>query len=317
MWTLGADPELFVKDAQGTIVPVCGKVGGTKAVPERMPPELLPGDSERYHYQEDNCAFEFNVPPSTSASTFSIRIEMALTAAKKILAAKGLTPYYSQCFHRFSNKDLEHPQATTIGCDPDYVAYGDDGAVKREAFDIKQLGLWRYTGGHIHFGYDKTLIPDHVMVQLIDALVYLPSVHLDLQGGRRELYGRAGVFRPKKYGVEYRTPSNYWLHKPSIIANRAGQLLHTLHRFTDRLHDFYMAMPEKEVRACIDSGGKGQDELLGRLRDLVLSCSLPTALRSGLTKDTVLRQSARKKGKTYRDYYTDPHLVHLSANQAQ
>ena len=45
----------------------------------------------------------------------------------------------------------------------------------------------------------------------------LTSVLEDEDTQRRELYGQAGCFRPKPYGVEYRTLSNYWLKSRELM----------------------------------------------------------------------------------------------------
>ena len=34
---------------------------------------------------------------------------------------------------------------------------------------------------------------------------------------RRQMYGAAGAFRPKTYGMEYRTLSNKWIFNPKIV----------------------------------------------------------------------------------------------------
>jgi len=45
----------------------------------------------------------------------------------------------------------------------------------------------------------------------MDVFLGLFSLFFDSDTKRREMYGKAGAFRPKSYGVEYRTLSNVWL----------------------------------------------------------------------------------------------------------
>ena len=71
---------------------------------------------------------------------------------------------------------------------------------------------------HIHIGYDN---PDKEtnfnIIKQMDLYLGVPSIILDTHAERRQLYGKAGCFRHKKYGVEFRTLSNFWLFSPELI----------------------------------------------------------------------------------------------------
>ena len=66
----------------------------------------------------------------------------------------------------------------------------------------------RSCGGHVHVGTKHD--PIHV-VKAMDIYLGVPSLKLDPDKQRRKLYGKAGAFRFKSYGVEYRTLSNFWI----------------------------------------------------------------------------------------------------------
>lgn len=302
MFTIGADPEMFVRplpvskgpgiEVKQDITPICGKVGGTKKKP--LPFLRKDGGAiEGYYYQEDNVAFEVNIPPTTNSRDFAHSIDGVLRLSRDLLKSKGLEIDITKSAHRFSVANLSHPYAQTIGCDPDKSAYGglDDNPIDREPFEIKDLGTWRFTGGHIHLGYDKEHIeiPEHVIVRLMDACVYLPLIHKDKQKMRRPKYGLAGLYRSKPYGLEYRTMSNFWLDDPYSVAIRTFNLLNDVYHNAEHLFEFYMEMDNEEVRKCIDEGGDGSRTLwkkltkLPKFRELNISNNGPPSTKSGHT----------------------------------
>ena len=66
--------------------------------------------------------------------------------------------------------------------------------------------------GHISIGWDNPTQEQQLdMVKAMDATVGLESVLLDNDTERKKLYGKAGCFRFREYGIEYRSLSNFWI----------------------------------------------------------------------------------------------------------
>lgn len=265
-YSLGADPELFVRK-NGQIHPICGLVGGTKSEPLSVAknPAIMrhwgsgaaPAD---YKYQEDGTVYEFNVPPAYSTAHFVRSIQLSNTFAVHILAAAGLTIDNNVASHRFDAKQLTHTNANIIGCDPDFSAYQVDGKIgpqQRTKYSAEDFGTNRFAGGHLHFGYDTELAEPHVFAALVDTFVYLPILPLDDQGGRRRFYGQPGLYRPKKYGIEYRTMSNFWARPGGPVdwvSMQAFNLLHWFHDDVEALAEVFTKTPHERVRQMISRG---------------------------------------------------------------
>lgn len=196
-----------IREEDDDIVPICGLLGGTKDAPKALSAKK-PG----FMYQEDGAAGEFNIPPATTPTEFSHHIAFMLNELGPLLKSKGLR------FAKTNNLTLkpkwttDHPNLLTIGCDPDYCAYSvKDGVAFPRIPSPDKVGLIRGAGGHVHIGYDIDLCPQDILVRLLDISVGLPSLSLDKQGLRRQWWGQAGTYRPKPYGLEYRTLSNFWI----------------------------------------------------------------------------------------------------------
>lgn len=270
--TLGMDPEFFVSTFTGEVVPICDKVGGDKGNP--IPFNSVPGLGDYIgSFLEDGVALEVNIQPVSTASAFNSYTMHLKEAIDHLLSSKRLLPVWGFSTYKFSNAQLNNPKAQTLGCDPDICAYGSvnqDGEWSpsaRPKMRVEDLGNFRHVGGHIHFGYDTDLIPRHVMVQLIDALVYLPVLKYDKQTERRKIYGLAGLYREKDYGVEYRSMSNFWFHNQNriahnsidyIIAINAINLMANLHRNQELMAELYSRLPILDVKNVIDEGVSGK-----------------------------------------------------------
>lgn len=200
----GCDPELcIVSNTDGSGVPAWEITEGRK---ERHYPIYYKIKGLEVH--ADGVALEFNIPPQTKEN-FTGVVRNAMAAIKETFPNVSFFNYPELSYNK---NHLKHPLALAAGCDPDFCAY--DNPILPRILEPNTSEL-RFFGGHLHVGYPKELIPPWALVRVMDALWYLRAISQghDLQGKRRSVYGKAGIFREKSYGVEYRTPSTFWLTK--------------------------------------------------------------------------------------------------------
>jgi hypothetical protein len=237
---LGADPEVFVRDlSTGNIVPVCGWLGGSKGLPAS-----LGNPDDKLFVQEDGITAEFNIPPTTNFESFTLSIANAMLAL--VTRVRAQNPEYGLLtagYVTMSRDELSaYPQAYMLGCSPEFDAYAEGAQVPR--VQVEQLVVpdtngeleYRFAGGHLHIGASykgvyALEIPKYVLAAFCDVFIGLKCVEADRQGVRRSFYGQAGRFRPTKYGIEYRTLSNFWTSRQTRtarVATSAFNMLDTL-----------------------------------------------------------------------------------------
>ena len=208
---VGADPELFLKDnTTGKIVGAYNILPGTKQEPYKV---------KRGAIQVDGMAAEFNIDPAETPEEFDLNIQTVLDQLKAMLPSNIKIDYRSS--YTFDKKYLKSfpEEYRELGCDPDLCAYS-----LRENPSPSPLITKRVVGGHIHIGWtegEDTTNVEHVTVcaelcKQLDLYLALPSISLDPDRRRRSMYGGAGSFRVKPYGVEYRALSNYWIHDSEL-----------------------------------------------------------------------------------------------------
>jgi len=239
--TFGADPEFFVthKSNPDVPVPACGLFGGAKKAPIFLTPEG--------GYLEDGCAVEFNVSPADTLVEVKKRLDRIITAFLVLNKDYAIWPSATA---QFDSKKLRlFPQASVLGCDADFWAYG-----LRVKPQVNMFKNRRFAGGHIHIGlnpWPKDLDPK-MFIKAIDCFAYVEYVsHLGYDPLRWEFYGHPGLYRETSYGVEWRSPDNSWA-SPAIkvpetyLAQMEKRILDVIksvdilggEKFNLKLHDF-------------------------------------------------------------------------------
>ena len=204
MFTIGCDPEIFLLTKTGKPKSVIGLLGADKWHPRKL--------SEVGHaVLEDNVAVEFNIPPCNTFEQFRDEVKKTMQMVKDILP-KNLQ-WSQESAISFPNSELKTAEAWVFGCEPDYNAWTKEVNPKPHA-DDENL---RSAGGHIHVGSSVAINNPVSVVRAMDKFLGVASVLRDSGTLRRKLYGGAGAFRFKNYGVEYRTLSNFWIFDESNI----------------------------------------------------------------------------------------------------
>ena len=237
MLTIGADPELFLKDKSGQYKSSIGLIGGSKEVP-------FPLGRQGCAVQEDNVAVEFNIPPASHMRSFVDSIQYGMDEIKKIVPDLELA---IEATAEFPEAELQTPEAKVFGCDPDFNAWTRSKNPRPRSMN-PQL---RSAGGHVHFGYTAELAKDK-LIKACDLFMGVPSVLMDGDARRRELYGKAGAFRPTSYGVEYRVLSNFWLKDKKLIEWAWNTAVQSYYQAIARPDAFFDLMQDRIV-SCINS----------------------------------------------------------------
>jgi hypothetical protein len=207
---LGADPEVFMMQA-GKFISAHGMIQGDKEQPFPVKDGAV---------QVDGMALEFNIDPADSEATFVANIDSVMAQLKDMVPDHEVV--VTPVAHFGSEYIQAQPmEARELGCDPDYNAY-----TERENSPPNEELPFRTGAGHVHIGWTQGMNvrdPMHFsscisIIKQLDFHLGLVSLLYDDETQRRAMYGAAGAFRPKPYGVEYRTLSNAWLASPELTA---------------------------------------------------------------------------------------------------
>ncbi len=209
--TIGADPEFFVvNEMDMELVTALDLVEGTKEKP--LPLGSLP---KEYNFHRDNVMIELGIPPTPDPYTFTDSINTAMMYANSRLQEKSdigesFAIYRNIASWEFADVELADPRAQEFGCEPDQDAY--EGGQERVA-PGNVLGNWRTAGGHVHIGSDQGFnCPNFIVALLCDAYIGVggPNEPAADPEASHMWYRRPGIYRDKPYGIEYRSPCNFW-----------------------------------------------------------------------------------------------------------
>lgn len=215
MISIGADPEMFLRDRMSKQFVSCHG--------------LIPGDKQNPFgvncgaIQVDGMAAEININPARTRQEFvdnlkTVMAELSMHLPPMVEIAHGVpVADFSQDY-----MDMQPNEAKELGCEPDYSAY-TGVANPRPNGTVN----FRTASGHIHIGWTNDVVEPYSgehfetcreIVKQLDYYCGIYSLLWDPDNRRRDLYGKAGAFRAKSYGLEYRTMSTAWLADPALQA---------------------------------------------------------------------------------------------------
>lgn len=271
---IGCDPELFLKK-NGKPITAIGLVPGDKKHPVKVAGGAI---------QRDGLAAEFNTDPVpfTSFANFNGNIVSVIRQLRDVVKAEGgddvtldissWRDFDPEIYDKLSDEDK------MLGCDPDFNAYTGEVNPPPDANTNR-----RGAAGHLHFGYGENIPVDHPehfdncckLAKIFDRTVGMASIIINPDVTRREHYGKAGAFRPKPYGIEYRVPDNSWIsskEKRAFIFETMRQALSFLG--TGKEDTIIEAFTDEQIQSIINPSQLSEGERVAQAT-YILQATLP------------------------------------------
>lgn len=210
---VGADPELFMRHPDsGVFISAHDRIPGTKDEPHKVPFGAI---------QVDGTALEFNIDPAATVDEFLHNIQSVRQTLTDMVPGFNVVAEpvarYSVDYFKFEVPSI----AQELGCNPDFNAWTQYTNPRPDPANQPI----RTASGHLHIGWTEgqdVESKEHFLlcckiVRQLDYYLGMNSLLWDADPTRRQLYGKAGAFRPKPYGLEYRVLSNRWLDSEPLM----------------------------------------------------------------------------------------------------
>lgn len=245
-YKIGSDPEFFLVDKDSREI-----ISAIPFVPgDKFDPYQIPSLPEGHMIQTDNVMVEYCLPATNKAEELYRSYRDCVLYTNSIVPANYEVELKQS--GRVNESQLLDPRTKVFGCDPDFDVW--KGGTQNEMCDTKDTNL-RTCGGHVHIGYnDPDMNTSMNIIKALDIFLGIPSVILDPDRDRKKMYGKAGAYRLKSYGVEYRSLSNFWFENEDsvkIIFNGVKLAMDFINEDKiDKLTD----KQEMEIQLCINTG---------------------------------------------------------------
>ena len=203
--TWGSDPEFFVCDAKGELLPAHERFYGEKpSLPVGIP-------------YVDGFQAEFKTAVTKSPKELVDEIRKGLMIASTYL--KPGEKITTKSLFETPEKYLRNfpPHIVQFGCKPSLNAYGLPALITEDCYTVPH----RTAGCHVHIGFKEGLSRSMVneLVTHIDHVAGISSLAIMVgveDPRRRNMYGKPGEYRLTPYGFEYRVFSSSILIHPAI-----------------------------------------------------------------------------------------------------
>lgn len=245
---VGSDPEVFVEDAEGKVIPAFDFLGAKKDTKNRT------RQNRAVYWDGPQAEFETVAGKCLAYHVDSIQegLQTVHEAARKHNkdARLSMKTVMEVGYDVLQNAKEEH---IAFGCAPSNNLYG----LKGKDVPARELPL-RSAGGHIHFGIgeknkNEALVKD--MVRALDNILGVLCVSLFQKLDnpiRRQFYGMAGEYRTPAHGLEYRTLSNAVVCHP-MITHLCFELARKSVVFGEKGFNKFWNATEEETVNCIQN----------------------------------------------------------------
>jgi hypothetical protein len=246
-FSVGADPEAFMGMKEGTeikFVSAHNAVPGTKEKPFLV---------DKGAVQVDGMALEFNIDPAYSFEEFKGNLDTVQNTLKGMIGDHVFLEDASVFFNEDFTKDIPDLNLM-LGCSSDY-----NGWTMGENPSPDATEMMRTAGGHIHIGgfpTDSPFATEHFslcakLARTLDETLGVYSILWDKDDKRRSMYGQAGSFRPKSYGMEYRTLSNKWIFNEKLVRFVYDSIEEALNKMFEKNYE-----PQSYIRDIINNSNR-------------------------------------------------------------